>query len=84
MNIPATEMFVDAIRSIPRADIQAFFKDARQESYEFIRAKGTPDNPKPYSLTDIEARVILLDELENYFLRAKENQVKKITQLWKR
>jgi hypothetical protein len=65
-----TDIFLDEIRSIPISDIKHFFKAARQEQYERIRSSSEDNLP----LTDIKARVILLDEMEQAFIEAKTKQ----------
>ena len=71
MNLELTDNFQEAIRSIPLHDIKHFFKTCRQEQYERLRAAGQEGNP---SLTDIQARVILLDEMEQFFLQTRNPQ----------
>ena len=76
MNIPITELMGDCLKEIPQEEIKNWFARARAEQYELIRVRDGATFP----LTDIQARVILLDELENYFQRARQNQITIIEQ----
>lgn len=69
MNVAISDTMRDVLKEIPDAELKDWFERARQEQYQLLRVKG---ESATFTLTDVQARVILLDELEEYFQRARK------------
>lgn len=65
MNFPVSETILDAIGVSHPTDWGQFFELMRQAEYQRIRGVTGSD------LTDIPVRVILIDEMEEFFLRLR-------------
>lgn len=73
---PGEKEFLEAVLSLPKTEIKSFFEAQRQLRYQQMRTADSeltpPEARTGITLTMIQYKVTMLDELENYVLQFVE------------
>lgn len=73
---PGEKEFLEAVLSLPKSQIESFFEARRQVYYAQMRTADSeltpPEARTGITLTMIQYKVTMLDELENYVLQFVE------------